>query len=281
MPHPFPPGMTITPERMREHYELEKELSNRLRTASKAERAALYSAVYDEYHRRAADDARVARKDDLQLQAWVAGRQVRLLKPFLTADKVYLEVGAGDCAVTLAVAPHVRQAYALEVSAVISADVNRPANFELLLSQGARIPLPDSSVDVVYSNQVIEHFHLEDLPDHLNEILRVLRPGGLYITITPNRIAGPYDGSRYYDDVATGFHLREYTISELGQRFRRAGFRRAIQLTGVRGVYLHTPSWLFWPLERLLLALPMKLRHRIIHWNLMDILINIRLVGCK
>ncbi len=41
-----------SPEQIREHYEIEKELANRLRKASKPERRALYSALYDELYRR-------------------------------------------------------------------------------------------------------------------------------------------------------------------------------------------------------------------------------------
>jgi len=50
----------------------------------------------------------------------------------------------------------------------------------------ASLPLPDSAVDVVANFQVIEH--LWDQPQFVTECLRVLRPGGLLLLSTPNRI---------------------------------------------------------------------------------------------
>jgi hypothetical protein len=52
----------------------------------------------------------------------------------------------------------------------------------------------------------------------------VLVPGGAYICVTPNRLSGPHDISRYFDKVATGFHMKEYSIRELEATFRKAGF---------------------------------------------------------
>jgi SAM-dependent methyltransferase len=46
------------------------------------------------------------------------------------------------------------------------------------------IPLPDSSVDVVVSIEVLEH--LENHFCFMREILRVLRPGGIAVLTTPN-----------------------------------------------------------------------------------------------
>lgn len=48
-----------------------------------------------------------------------------------------------------------------------------------------RIPLDDDSVDIVISVDVLEH--LADLEASLNEITRVLRPGGLFMFDTINR----------------------------------------------------------------------------------------------
>ena len=46
---------TRSPERLRLHYEVERELSDRLRAASAEERATLYGEVYDELFRRVED----------------------------------------------------------------------------------------------------------------------------------------------------------------------------------------------------------------------------------
>lgn len=53
-----------------------------------------------------------------------------------------------------------------------------------LWRDGAALPLGDASVDVVWAGEVIEH--VPDLHPWLNEVRRVLRPGGLLVTTTPH-----------------------------------------------------------------------------------------------
>ncbi len=48
---------------------------------------------------------------------------------------------------------------------------------------GARLPLPDASVDIVFSSNVLEH--VRELPVLLAETLRVVKPGGMAIHILP------------------------------------------------------------------------------------------------
>jgi SAM-dependent methyltransferase len=58
-------------------------------------------------------------------------------------------------------------------------------NLKLLNGSVYDIPLPDSSVDVVYMGNVIEH--LDDPKHALAECLRVLRPSGVLISLAPNK----------------------------------------------------------------------------------------------
>ena len=132
-----------------------------------------------------------------------------------------LEIGAGDCALSLALAAHARQVYAVEVSREIAHTEDAPENFELLITDGRSIPVEPNSVDVAYSNQLMEHLHPDDALEQLNGILSALRPGGKYICFTPNRLLGPSDISQYFEDeVASGFHLREYSNRELRDLFK-------------------------------------------------------------
>jgi SAM-dependent methyltransferase len=163
-----------------------------------------------------------AENRDLQLSAVVP--QQRLLRAFTNPETVLLEIGHGDCALAFSMAGEVKQVYAVDISTGLVGDIIRPQNFELRLSDGIDIPLPANSVDVAYSNQLMEHLHPEDAGDQLRNISRVLKPGGFYICVTPNRLTGPHDISRHFDIVATGLHLREYTITELAQAFKMSGF---------------------------------------------------------
>ncbi len=42
-----------------------------------------------------------------------------------------------------------------------------------------RLPLPDNSVEVLYSSHMIEHLDREEMNRFLSEVMRVLKPGGI------------------------------------------------------------------------------------------------------
>lgn len=213
-----------TPAQVREHYEVEKKLAARLRNAARAERRSLYHTVYDERLRAIPHHPLLTRATNEQARARAVTPQLRLIRSFVHRDSVFMEVGPGDCALAMAVAQHVRHVYAIDVSDGLVQDAVRPKNFALLLSDGISVPVPPNSIDLAYSNQVMEHLHPEDAFDQLCHIYTALKPGGAYLCITPNRLSGPWDISRNFDSEATGLHLKEYTITEMRQLFRAVGF---------------------------------------------------------
>jgi len=56
--------------------------------------------------------------------------------------------------------------------------------FPVIDYDGVSIPLPDSSVDIVYSSNVLEH--VENLPAIFSEFRRVLKPGGYCVHLMPS-----------------------------------------------------------------------------------------------
>ena len=106
-------------------------------------------------------------------------------------------------------AKYVQRVYAIDVSDEISGKTKLPHNCNLILSDGTSIPVDPGSVDIAYSNQLMEHLHPDDAVEQLYHIHEALKPGGMYICITPNRLCGPHDISRSFDDTPRGFHLRE------------------------------------------------------------------------
>ena len=136
-----------TPEQLREHYDVETELARRLREASRQERRLLYSAVYDELFHRVPHHPQLTRKASPAESEQAVQAQLRFLAPFLNETMTFLEVGPGDCALSLAVASRVGRAYAVDVSHEITKGLTLPANFKLILSDGSSIPLPAGSVD--------------------------------------------------------------------------------------------------------------------------------------
>lgn len=75
--------------------------------------------------------------------------------------------------------------------------------------EDAPLPFDDSSFDVVLSFQVIEH--IPDPATYLEEIRRVLRPGGIFIVATPDRATRLLPLQRPWNK----FHVHEYSDREL------------------------------------------------------------------
>ena len=252
-------GAVLAGDARRRHYEVEKELATRLREASAEERGALYGEVYDELFRRVPDHPQLARKGDPAVRAAEVARQLRVLRPFLRPNTTFIELGAGDCSLAFAVAPHVRRVVALDVSAAIVSGAEPPPNAEIVLSDGTSIPVAPRSIDVAYSHQLMEHLHPDDAAEQARNVRGSLSPSGVYVCLTPNRLSGPHDVSAGFDDVATGFHLREYTTGELASLLRAAGFTRVNALLRARRLVSDSvPGAAVGAVERALERLPRK-----------------------
>jgi SAM-dependent methyltransferase len=269
------------PEQIRQQYEIERELARRLMTADRSARKNLYTEAYDELYRRAPQHRKLTQKATADEEAEVVERQLRWLRPFLSPDSVFLEVGAGDCLVTFAVARLVRRAIAVEVSRTMTESDRTPDNFELVISDGTSIPVPPGSVDFAYSQQVMEHLHPDDAREQLANIHAALKPGGRYACVTPNRISGPHDISRHYDDVATCLHLREYSAGELARIFREVGFSRVSLCVATSESPREIPVWPVRVLEGVLDPLPRPLRMRAAALLRPRVLVSFRLLGTK
>jgi SAM-dependent methyltransferase len=236
-------------ERVRHHYAVERVLADRLRHSTRVERLRLYRDLYDELFRQVPEHPLM--QADVAKRERVVASQLAFLRPLVGPSEVFLEIGAGDCRLSTAMAAHVRQVYALDVSAELAAGADLPANCCLVISDGCTVPVPPGSVSLAFSDQLMEHLHPADAVEQLREIYRALAPDGIYLLFTPNRLSGPHDVSKYFDEVATGFHLKEYTTAELADVLRAAGFRRvSVPFRGPRGVML-VPSHAICALERL------------------------------
>ena len=270
-----------TERQLREHYEVEKKLADRLRNASKKERRMLYGYLYDELYRLVPDHIQLTQKKTPEQRHEAVKSQMNILGGLLDKNKTFLEVGAGDCALAFHVANFVKEVYAVDVSETITRGSDAPSNFKLLLSDGCSIPVPKNSIDIIYSNQLMEHIHPDDAHDQLQNIFDALAPGGVYLCITPNRLDGPHDISKYFDNVATGFHLKEYTAAELGKLFRNVGFSKIRMYVGARGKYVRIPASPSVLCESILERLPHRIRMKLTNARIIRVMISIRMLGFK
>lgn len=270
-----------TYDELRAHYTVERELADKLRRSSKDERRHLYTSLYNELYQRVPLHPQLTRKADPNLQYHALIERVKFLKRFLGPQSTFMEIGAGDCSLSVALSKDVMKVYAIDVSDEIAKSFEFPENFELIISDGCSIPIAENSITVSYSYQLMEHLHQDDALEQVRNIFKTLAPGGTYICVTPSHLNGPHDVSKYFDDVATGFHLKEYTVTELSQIFKDAGFSKIQIGIATRGIFFCAPLFPACWLEWVLLKLPHALARKIASLYPFELLLGITMIGTK
>jgi len=143
------------------------------------------------------------------------------------AGREVLEAGCGEGYGADLIAGVARRVIAVDYDEAAVAHVRtRYARVQVMQANLAQLPLPDASVDVVVNFQVIEH--LWDQGQFVSECARVLRPSGLLMVSTPNRIT--FSPGR--DTPINPFHTRELNADELTQLLRDAGFSQ-VSISGL------------------------------------------------
>jgi 2-polyprenyl-3-methyl-5-hydroxy-6-metoxy-1,4-benzoquinol methylase len=88
---------------------------------------------------------------------------------------------------------------------------------------------PPTKFDVVVMDNVIEHLLPDETPDVLSKCYSMLADEGYLVVITPHSFSGPHDVSKYFvpfGSKAEGFHLKEFSFTDLDQSLKRAGFQK-------------------------------------------------------
>ena len=135
------------------------------------------------------------------------------------AGREVLEAGCGEGYGADLIAGVARRVVAVDYDDAAVAHVrSRYARVDVMQANLAELPLPDASVDVVVNFQVIEH--LWDQAQFVAECARVLRPSGILMVSTPNRIT--FSPGR--DTPINPFHTRELNADELTELLVDRGF---------------------------------------------------------
>jgi SAM-dependent methyltransferase len=132
-----------------------------------------------------------------------------------------------------------RQVAGLTAAMAEAGEATPPARAAVTRGDATAMPFPDASFDRVIAAEVLEHIPADQRA--MDEIARVLRPGGLAaITVPawlPERICW-----RLSDDYhnTPGGHVRIYTRAELETKLTRAG----LLVGGHHHAHgLHSPYW--------------------------------------
>jgi SAM-dependent methyltransferase len=102
----------------------------------------------------------------------------------------------------------------------------------------------DGSLDVVVAFDVIEHFTRDELLGFVDQVQRVLRPGGRWIIHTPNG-ESPFCGRMRYWDLT---HELAFTQTSISQLLLSSGFSnvQCVEDAPIPHGLMSTVRWLLW-----------------------------------
>ena len=187
----------------------------------------------------------------------------------LHARKTVLNVGCGPRAVTI-----IGSVFPADEWREIRLDIDPGVAPDIVASMTDMAPVPDGTVDAVWSSHNLEHLFPHEVPLALREFLRVLRPGGQLLLAVPDlqtvakRVAedrlddalnmssaGPITPLDviygYGAAIATGRHFMAhrtgFTARTLGKALQAAGFepvvlQRKVEAYELRGKAFRPPA---------------------------------------
>lgn len=142
---------------------------------------------------------------------------------------IVLDVATGTGNTAMAFAPFVRRVVGIDITPEMLSeadDVSRQScahNLDLCMADVMTIPFPDSTFDLVVSRRAPHHF--QDIKGALNEMARVLRPGGV-MAIDDRSVPEDDEVDRTMntlDVLHDRSHVREYRPSEWREMVSEAG----------------------------------------------------------
>jgi ubiquinone/menaquinone biosynthesis C-methylase UbiE len=123
----------------------------------------------------------------------------------LIKDKIVLDIASGEGYGSNLISNDAAFVYGVDIDKTTVANAQlkyKKENLKFLVGNTSAIPLENNSVDVVVSFETIEHHKEHD--EMMLEIKRVLKPCGMLIISTPDKLT--YSDKRNYNNE---FHLKE------------------------------------------------------------------------
>ena len=165
----------------------------------------------------------------------------------LTGTEHVLDVGTGGGHAAFALAPHVAEVLALDLTQPMLAVAQKEANarqlhnIRFLAGDAQQIPCADASFDVVTCRKAAHHFPYVHQAVH--EWARVLKPGGRLALVDSISPEEP-EIDMYINEIEAlrdPSHVRNYRLSEWITFLTEGGF--TVSTTREWAIFLDIPSW--------------------------------------
>ena len=138
-------------------------------------------------------------------------------------DKVILDIACGEGYGSNYMAERAKMVYGVDISTETIAHAKAKyarENLQFIQGSCAEIPLPDASIDVAISFETIEHHDRHE--EMMIEIRRVLKPNGLLIISSPNKVEHTDNSPA----LPSEFHVKELSRGQL-MSLLKSHFRKA------------------------------------------------------
>jgi len=117
---------------------------------------------------------------------------------YVSEDSTILEVGAGYCEFINHI--HARKKIALDMNPDVKIYAN--PDVETIISGSEKIePLADESVNIAFASNFFEHLSRDSIVATIQEVNRILTPGGKFIILQPNIRFCAKDYWMFFDHV--------------------------------------------------------------------------------
>ena len=146
--------------------------------------------------------------------------KVDLLKP---GDKI-LEIGCGIGSIVNHLSKQGYNITGTDISnEAISYGLKKYGNINLQVQPAENLPFKDESFNIVLSFDLFEH--IEQINKHVNEVYRVLCPGGYYLFQTPNKLSNVIFETWYHKSFKwKRAHPSLHSPGQLKRRLSQHGF---------------------------------------------------------
>jgi SAM-dependent methyltransferase len=254
---PLPPDRSF--EQIRNHYLVERSIAKRLKGSSREKRTLIYTTMYQELFSKVPDHPRLTRRKSERLTKIKNKDKFNLVRRFLTGSDVFAEFGPGDSIFAAKVAGKVKYVYGIDITDQRNISDIFPENFELIIYDGYNLnEIESNSIDIIFSDQLIEHLHPEDTKLHFKLVHRLLKTGGKYVFRTPHSLTGPRDISRYFSEKPECLHMKEWTYNEIRKMLLDTNFSTFYFYWRAKGMNLRLPYSYFAVCEKILGLFPKR-----------------------